>query len=147
MTLGARVAGGGPATTSRDGAPLTDLAPDAANPETNILNADGTVAAWDWSESGVAEMDCFLCHLDQPDHAARTAALAAGDFGWANTATLAATGIVTQSATAGSGIPPPLTPKARCCPNTCACRTPPTPTAPVSRPGAHRRRHATDHRL
>jgi thiosulfate reductase cytochrome b subunit len=98
MLLGARVAGGGPATTSRDGAPLTDLAPDAANPETNMLNADGTVAAWDWSESGVTEMDCFLCHLDQPDHAARTAALAAGDFAWANTATLAATGIVTQTA-------------------------------------------------
>jgi hypothetical protein len=73
-------------------------APDAANPETNLLAADGTVAAWDWNESGVTEMDCFLCHLDQPDHAARTAALAAGDFGWANTATLAATGIVTQTA-------------------------------------------------
>jgi hypothetical protein len=68
------------------------------NPETNLLKADGTIAAWDWRESGVAEMDCFLCHLDQPDTAARVAALTAGDFGWANTATLAATGIVTQSA-------------------------------------------------
>jgi len=98
MTLGARVVGGGPATTSRKGEALTTLAPDAASPETNIRNADGTISAWDWNESGAAEMDCFLCHLDQPDHAARTAALAAGDFGWANTATLAATGIVTQSA-------------------------------------------------
>ena len=42
MLLGARVAGGGPATTSRDGAPLTDLAPDAANPETSLLQADGS---------------------------------------------------------------------------------------------------------
>jgi len=98
QVLGARVAGGGPATTSRNGAPLTSLAPDATNPEANLLTTDGTVAPWDWKRSGVAEMDCFLCHLDQPDHAARTAALAAGDFGWANTATLAATGIVTASA-------------------------------------------------
>lgn len=99
MTLGARVVGGGPATTSRSGERLTDLVPDAANPETNLLQADGAITAWDWNESGVTEMDCFLCHLDKPDHAARTAALAAGEFGWANTATLAATGIVTQSAT------------------------------------------------
>jgi thiosulfate reductase cytochrome b subunit len=98
MTLGARVVGGGPATTSRSGESLIDLAPDVTNPETNLLKADGTIAAWDWRESGVAEMDCFLCHLDQPDTAARVAALTAGDFGWANTATLAATGIVTQSA-------------------------------------------------
>ena len=98
MLLGPRVAGGGPATTARAGEPLTALAPDAANPETSLLHADGAVTAWDWNESGVAEMDCFLCHLDEPDHAARTAALAAGDFGWASTATLAATGIVTKTA-------------------------------------------------
>jgi hypothetical protein len=36
MTLGARVVGGGPATTSRNGESLTTLAPDAASPETNI---------------------------------------------------------------------------------------------------------------
>lgn len=98
MTLGARVVGGGPATISREGAALTNLVPDRANPETSILNADGTISAWDWGESGVTEMDCFLCHLDQPDHAARTATLARGEFGWTNTATLASTGIVTVSA-------------------------------------------------
>lgn len=99
MLLGPRVAGGGPAVTARDGEALITLAPDAAKPETSLLQADGTVTAWDWNESGVAEMDCFLCHLDQPDHAARSAALAAGDFGWASTATLAATGIVTKMVT------------------------------------------------
>jgi thiosulfate reductase cytochrome b subunit len=98
MTLGARVVGGGPATTSRTGAALTSLPADPASPETNNLGADGSISTWDWSASGIVEMDCFLCHLDQPDHAARTAALAAGDFGWANTATLASTGIVTASA-------------------------------------------------
>ena len=97
MLLGPRVAGGGPATTARNGEALTTLAPDAANPETSLLQADGSITSWDWNESGVAEMDCFLCHLDQPDHVARTAALAAGDFGWASTATLAATGIVTKT--------------------------------------------------
>lgn len=95
--LGDRVVGGGPATTSRSGDPLTSLAPDPTNPEASIRQADGAIVAWDWKQSGVAEMDCFLCHLDRPDHAARTAVLAAGDFGWANTATLAATGIVTHT--------------------------------------------------
>jgi len=94
--LGGRVAGGGPAITSRGGDPLISLSPDIANPETSIRNADGDIMAWNWGESGVLEMDCFLCHLDQPDHDARTAALANGDFGWANTATLAGIGLVTQ---------------------------------------------------
>lgn len=98
MLLGGRIAGGGPTVTSRTGDPLTSLPPDPASPETSIRTADGEIAAWDWQQSGVMEMDCFLCHLDQPDHAARTAALASGEFGWANTATLAATGIATHTA-------------------------------------------------
>jgi hypothetical protein len=57
QVLGARVAGGGPATTSRSGEALASLAPDAANPETSLLTAGGAVAAWDWSASGVLEMD------------------------------------------------------------------------------------------
>jgi thiosulfate reductase cytochrome b subunit len=40
------------------------------------------------------EMNCFLCHTAAPNNAARTAALAAGDFAWANTATLLGSGIV-----------------------------------------------------
>jgi thiosulfate reductase cytochrome b subunit len=44
-----------------------------------------------------AEPNCFLCHLAAPDNAARLAALNAGQAAWANTATLAATGLVTET--------------------------------------------------
>ena len=91
---GMRHVGGGPAMISQDGTPLTELAPDAENPEASIHDADGNLQAWDWAESGVVEMNCFLCHLDTPDNEARVETLAAGDFGWANTATLQETGVV-----------------------------------------------------
>ena len=74
------------------------LAPDAANPEASILDPEtGMPAPWDWQELGVVEMNCFLCHTPQPDNAARIAALQAGDFAWANTATLSGSGIVEKS--------------------------------------------------
>lgn len=97
MTLGARHVGGGPAVTSRDGRSLLDLPPDPANPETSARDPQtGARVAWDWQESGVVEMNCFLCHLPDPDNAARIDALENGRFAWANTATLAHTGIVQQ---------------------------------------------------
>ncbi len=97
MEFGERVPGGGPATTSRTGLPLTSLAPDASNPEASILNPEtGQPEAWDWQKSGVMEMNCFLCHLETPDTAARAAEIKSGQFGWANTATLNALGIVEQ---------------------------------------------------
>lgn len=99
MRNGWRVAGGGPATTARDGSALLDLVAQAGNPETSILQEDGTVATWDWQASGVIEMNCFLCHLANPNTSARQAAIRSGQFGWANTATLLGTGIVTQTAT------------------------------------------------
>lgn len=40
------------------------------------------------------EMNCFLCHTSQPDNAARIKELRDGRFEWANTATLASTGLV-----------------------------------------------------
>ncbi len=98
MQLGAFVPGGGPATTARDGAPLVTLNPDAADPQTSLLQPDGSVRAWDWKQSGTVEMDCFVCHLAQPDAAARAETIAAGNFAWANTASLSATGIVTRTA-------------------------------------------------
>ena len=98
-TLGLRHVGGGPAVTSRDGTPLLDLPADAQNPETATIDpVTGAVTAWDWQASGVVEMNCFLCHMPQPDLTARAATLQAGEFGWANTATLGNTGIVTQTA-------------------------------------------------
>lgn len=94
MTFGERVPGGGPATTSRSGEPLISLAPSASNPETSILDPQtGKPKAWDWKQSGVLGMDCFLCHLSTPASDARAAEIRAGRFGWAGTATLAQTGI------------------------------------------------------
>jgi hypothetical protein len=93
MLYGTRVVGGGPATTSRDGKPLTDLNAITDNPETALLE-NGTASVWDWSNSGTMEMDCFLCHLESPNVAARADAIHSGNFGSANTATLLGLNIV-----------------------------------------------------
>ncbi len=95
MTVGLRHVGGGPAVNSRRGGALTDLRPDATDPETALLTPDSGITAWDWQQSGTIEMNCFLCHTANPDNAARAAAIQSGDFAWANTATLQGTGLVT----------------------------------------------------
>lgn len=98
MMFGERIPGGGPATTSRSGIPLQQVAPDPSNPESALLNPEtGQAEAWDWSQSGVMEMNCFLCHLTQPNLQARAAEIRAGRFGQANTATLLGTGWVQAS--------------------------------------------------
>jgi thiosulfate reductase cytochrome b subunit/mono/diheme cytochrome c family protein len=66
----------------------------ADDPETSVLNAAGNRAAWNWSDSGTMEMNCFLCHLEQPNLAARKAAIRAGRFADANTATLSGLSLV-----------------------------------------------------
>lgn len=99
MVNAARVSGGGPAVASRDGQPLSSLAPDASNPETSLLDPQtGEVKAWDWAESGVSEMNCLLCHSASPNNEARIAEIQAGNFGDAATATLLGSGIVVKSA-------------------------------------------------
>ncbi len=67
----------------------------------NAMTAAEWVQSQGWRHvgGGVAaeigiEMNCFLCHLDAPNNAARVAALENGQFKWANTATLVGTGIV-----------------------------------------------------
>jgi len=55
----------------------------------------GTVIPWDWEKSGIAEADCFLCHVPKASRAERKKETAAGNFRWANNATLSDTGIVT----------------------------------------------------
>ncbi|CAG0968160.1 Thiosulfate reductase cytochrome B subunit PhsC [Anaerolineales bacterium] len=97
MLNGSRVVGGGPATTSRDGAALDNLKDLAENPETSILDKDGNVTVWDWDKSGTMEMNCFLCHLETPNTAAREESIKAGDFGNANTATLTGLNIVAKA--------------------------------------------------
>jgi thiosulfate reductase cytochrome b subunit len=100
MRSGDQIPGGGPATTSREGRPLLSLRPDASDPEASILNPEtGQPEGWDWSQSGVIENNCFLCHLEAPNNANRTEAIRSGAFGWANTATLAGTGILSGSGT------------------------------------------------
>jgi thiosulfate reductase cytochrome b subunit len=98
MVNGARVVGGGPATTSRDGRPLAQLSAGADSPETSLLQPSGQVGSWDWRVSGTMEMNCFLCHLEQPNTEARAAAIRAGKFDQANTATLSGLNIVEASA-------------------------------------------------
>ena len=98
MAYGERVVGGGPATTSRRGPALAHLEPRADDPETALLQPDGSRRAWDWNLSGTMEMNCFLCHLDKPDLDARAAAIREGRFGDANTATLSGLGIVEAGA-------------------------------------------------
>jgi thiosulfate reductase cytochrome b subunit len=95
-----RIAGGGPAVTSRDGQPLTALIPQVGDPDTTALDPEtGQAATWDWNESGVVEMNCFLCHSTQPNNDARVETIQAGDFRWASTATLLGTGLVERTAT------------------------------------------------
>lgn len=98
MLNGERVVGGGPATTSRAGQPLTALKAKVDDPETSVLDAAGNRALWNWSESGAMEMNCFLCHLEQPNQAARKAAIRSGHFSDANTATLSGLNIVEADA-------------------------------------------------
>ena len=77
------------------------LTPDAKpsgplDPSYNIRDREkGQVVSWDWTKSGIAEADCFLCHTPKASRGARKKEMAAGDFRWANNATLTDTGIVT----------------------------------------------------
>ncbi|KAF0108627.1 MAG: Thiosulfate reductase cytochrome B subunit (Membrane anchoring protein) [Anaerolineaceae bacterium] len=57
-------------------------------------NTDRVVGGGPGAVAQLVEMDCFLCHTPNPNNAARVEALAAGEFGMANTATLFGTGIV-----------------------------------------------------
>lgn len=96
--FGARHVGGGPAERSPDGTPLTELPLKANDPQTHVLDpASGQVVPWNWAESGVVEMNCFLCHTASPNNEARVAELEAGRFKWANTATLLGSGLVEKT--------------------------------------------------
>jgi len=97
QTLGSRHTGGGPGVFSREGELLTELDPTEGNPETNVVDPkSGELVPWDWFESGMVEMNCFLCHTPSPNNDARIQALMDGEFQWASTAALLGTGIVDQ---------------------------------------------------
>ncbi|MGB2965603.1 MAG: cytochrome b/b6 domain-containing protein [Anaerolineales bacterium] len=93
---GLRHVGGGPAMISQDGQPLQELPYRSGDLETNRVDPEtGKLVRWDWGESGIVEMNCFLCHTPNPNNGARAEALQTGDFKWANTATLVGSEIVT----------------------------------------------------
>ena len=99
MLFSDRHVGGGPAVTSRDGDSLLSLELDATNLDASVVDpATGELVGWDWQESGVAEMNCFLCHLPGANNAARIATMQAGEFQWASTATLLSSEVVTETA-------------------------------------------------
>jgi hypothetical protein len=108
--FGARHVGGGPAMYSRDGTLLTELTVTPGDPETNILDAaTGQAIPWDWKASGVVEMNCFLCHIQAPNNAARLEALATVNFNGRIRQPCGALGWLPAASRAGSGIRLPLT--------------------------------------
>lgn len=90
-----RVVGGGPTLTSRTGQALASSTEPLDLTATELTTGQGQ--AWDWAKSGVVEMNCFLCHLQTPNNAARIESIRAGDFRGAATATLLGTGLVEQT--------------------------------------------------
>ncbi len=93
--FGNRHAGGGPAVVDRSGRSLLGTPGDPDSVEASYIDPEtGEALPWDWAESGVAEMNCFLCHMPGANNDARVAALEAGQFGEAATVTLLGTGIV-----------------------------------------------------
>jgi len=90
QTMGFRHVGGGPAEFNMAGVRL-DQAQETG--------------AWDWQKSGVVEMNCFLCHTSEPDNAARILALQAGDFRWANSATLSKSGVLLKTQSGYQWVP------------------------------------------
>ena len=96
--FGSRHAGGGPAVYSREGDLLADLEPDVDSVETSSVDPEtGETVPWDWQESGVVEMNCFLCHWSDPNNEERISRLQAGEFAWANSATLLGSEIITET--------------------------------------------------
>lgn len=99
-TYGVRHVGGGPAVRSKDGTPLTELEHQPGDPETNWLDPEtGELVPWDWEESGLVEMNCFLCHTPSPNNEARKNELQSGNFKWANAATLLGSGVLEKAGT------------------------------------------------
>ena len=93
--FGTRHVGGGPTVYSRDGSSLLDLVPGTGSVETSAFDVEsGELIPWDWQESGIVEMNCFLCHWNEPNNEERINQLQAGEFSWAGSATLVGSGII-----------------------------------------------------
>ena len=69
----------------------------ALDPSYTIRDREtGNVIPWDWQKSGIAEADCFLCHVPKASRGLRRKEMAEGNFRWASNATLTDTGLVTR---------------------------------------------------
>ena len=80
--------GGGPLEYDREGKRYDDW---MANPKSGFTaggdnNLDGDYHKARWSESGVLEADCMLCHYPSYDFAMRNSQIAALNFRWASSA-------------------------------------------------------------
>lgn len=96
--MGFRHVGGGPAMRTPEGQYLPSVTPSKNDSTTQYMSpTSGEQTPWNWEKSGVVEMNCFLCHIPEPNNQARKDELKAGNFGWANSATLLGTGIINQS--------------------------------------------------
>jgi hypothetical protein len=90
-----RLVGGGPSVFAQNGERFLERA-DTERPEPEGWVRDpesGAPRRWNWRDSGVAEMNCFLCHVSGTANRERIAELGAGRFGWAATATLSGIGL------------------------------------------------------
>jgi thiosulfate reductase cytochrome b subunit len=95
MQHAARFVGGGPAMIGRDGISHLTRQADRNDPDASIVDLNTRERkAWEWSKSGVIETNCFLCHIQAPNNDERISAITAGQFKWANTATLAGISVV-----------------------------------------------------
>jgi octaheme c-type cytochrome (tetrathionate reductase family) len=97
-TMGPRHVGGGPAQFSRydkkkELQGITDWPPN--DPEAHVIDpTSGQPIAWNWQESGSVELNCLICHIDQPNNQARIKEIESGHFNWASSATLLGRGII-----------------------------------------------------
>jgi thiosulfate reductase cytochrome b subunit len=101
MLYGDKIVGGGPATTSRAGQSLDSIAQRLHYPEIMFISENGTAQSWNWQASGTMEMNCFLCHIENPNLETRKDVISGGNFSYASMATLVGTGIVFRSAIDG----------------------------------------------
>lgn len=96
--------GGGSAEFDRSGRRYDRWMADPANGLTpgGSNNLDGDYSQARWSETGVLEADCLLCHLPEYNFAERKKQLGALNFRWAPTA---AAGFATVTGSVASGEP------------------------------------------
>ncbi|MFO7560153.1 MAG: hypothetical protein R6X10_15070 [Desulfobacterales bacterium] len=97
MTMGPRHVGGGPAENSRyQNKRLDELLPSEIQPFDSLIldSGDGRSKPWDWKQSGIVELNCFICHMEKPNNIERVEMIRSGRFRWASSATLKDTGLV-----------------------------------------------------